>query len=78
MDRPTHVFVALLEEGTDVWRPVQARPLGSGEFELLGIVPTGETWQFPPGTLVKCKAKSLADGTVALVAYEAAGRHPDY
>jgi hypothetical protein len=29
---PVTIFVALLHEGTDVWRPVQARPLGENLF----------------------------------------------
>jgi hypothetical protein len=57
-----HVYVALLGEGTDVWRPVSARDLGGGMFEILGIVPAGETWQFPPGAKVRCVAHRFSDG----------------
>jgi hypothetical protein len=64
------IYVALLNEGTEVWRPVQARALGGGEFEILGIVPAGELWQFPPGTRVRCKEHHFADGIAALRAYE--------
>jgi hypothetical protein len=45
----TQIYVYLLEEGVDVWRPVQARALGGDEFEILGPVPEDEVWEFPPG-----------------------------
>jgi hypothetical protein len=65
------IYVALLDEGTDAWRPVQARDLGNGEFEILGIVPPGERWQFPPGSRVRCVNAHFADGKSALRASEA-------
>ena len=71
MDSPSQIFIALLDEGTDVWRPVSANALGGGEFEVLGKVPAGETWQFPPGAKVRCKRKVFSDGAVGFVAYEA-------
>ena len=66
----TQVFVALLDEGTEVWRPVQARPLGGDRYELLGIVPAGERWQFTPGQRVRCREKTFSGGSKGLVAYE--------
>ena len=63
------IYVALLDEGVDVWRPVQARALGGGEFEILGIVPAGELWEFPPGTRVRCREHDFADGVAGLLAY---------
>ena len=64
------IYVALLNEGVEVWRPVQARALGGGEFEILGIVPAGESWEFLPGTRVRCKEHHFADGETGLRAYE--------
>jgi hypothetical protein len=48
---PTTIFVALLDEGVDVWRPVQARPLGGGLFRIVGVEAdvSDERWQFPAG-----------------------------
>ena len=40
------VFVALLNEGTEVWRPADAEPLGGDLYRLLGTVPDDESWQF--------------------------------
>jgi hypothetical protein len=66
----TRVFVALLNEGTEVWRPVEAKPLGGQKYEILGPVPTEEVWQFQPGAQVLCQEKTFADGTKGLVACE--------
>jgi hypothetical protein len=54
------IHVRLLDEGTDVSRPTEALDFGNGVFELL---PTrdydaaGETWEFPPGSLVRCEKR---------------------
>jgi len=45
----------LLNEGTDCWRPVNAKEGDGGVFEILGIMPAGEEWQFAPGKLVRCR-----------------------
>ena len=66
------IYVVLLNEGTEVWRPVQARPLGGDIFEIMGIVPAEESWQFSPGTKVRCQMKTSSDGSTGLVAYEIA------
>ena len=68
----TLIYVALLDEGVDVWRPVPARDLGDGTFEVLGVVPDGESWEFPPGTRVKCRESRFEDGVVGLRAIERA------
>src|SRR5262245_33554283 len=51
---PVTVFVSLLDEGTDVWRPVQARPLGGNLYRIIGVDAdlADETWQFSPGAIV--------------------------
>ena len=66
------IYVELLDEGVDVWRPVDAEPLGDGRYRLLGAPdydPEIETWVFPPGTVVQCEARYLSGGP-ALVAVE--------
>jgi antitoxin component YwqK of YwqJK toxin-antitoxin module len=68
--KPTKIFVKLLDEGTDVWKPVSANLVGDGVFEILGIVPTGEAWEFSPGAHVRCEPKQFADGSTALVAMQ--------
>jgi hypothetical protein len=70
-DGPTTVFVPLLGEGTDVWRPVVAEPVGPMQFRLTGPVPDGEAWAFGPGTVVRCSERTFADGTRGPAAFEA-------
>lgn len=58
------VFVELLGEGVDVWRPVSARSLETG-FELLEPAdydPSDEEWRFPPGSVVYVEKRKLHGG----------------
>jgi len=64
------VYVALLNEGTSVWRPVQAAPVGGDVFTLFGEIPDDEEWQFVPGQRVRCERKQLQGQANALVAVE--------
>jgi hypothetical protein len=73
---PTEIFVKLLDEGTDCWRPVNANPIGDGVFEVLGIEPFGETWEFAPGTHVRCQQKQFANGSIGLTAIKLAAGTP--
>jgi hypothetical protein len=66
----TRIFMPLLNEGTDCWRPVNAKEHSEGVFEVLGIIPAGEEWQFAPGERVHCRPKIFSDGSTALVAFE--------
>jgi hypothetical protein len=66
------VFVALLDEGTQVWRPVAAEPAGAGVFRLIGSVPDGEAWDFQPGERVRCVRRICPDCTCVWVAAERA------
>jgi hypothetical protein len=68
--QPVKIFVPLLNEGIDCWRPANAKAHGEDVFEILGIIPAGEEWQFAPGMRVRCRPKQFADGSAALVAYE--------
>lgn len=65
------IYVRLSDEGTDVWRPAQARTLPGGVFQLLepeDYNPEAEIWEFPPHTKVKCAVKRFADGEEGLAA----------
>jgi hypothetical protein len=47
------IFVYLLEEGTDAWRPTEAVSIGDGSFKILPTPdydPEDEVWEFPPGS----------------------------
>jgi hypothetical protein len=62
------VYVALKEEGATVWRPVPARRIKDSVYQLLGIVPNQEDWQFTPGQVVECEERAFVEGRIALVA----------
>jgi hypothetical protein len=68
------IYVELLEEGVNVWRPVEARAETDHIFRLPDQAPPGETWRLAPGTRVRCEYRQLAD-EVALVAVELAHGH---
>jgi len=56
------VHVRLLDEGTDVWRPVQAERLGETTYRLAhGSVPEDENWSFQPGDIVVVEHRRGAD-----------------
>jgi len=68
MKKYCEVYVALIGEGTIVWRSVEAEPISGELFRLLGSIPDGETWQFQPGDLVSCERRTFANETESLVA----------
>ena len=67
-----NIYVQLLEEGTQVYRPVPVLPIEDEVYQLQGhelYDPEDELWEFTPGTLVKAELKYLVEGPV-LVAVE--------
>lgn len=58
----------LLNEGTDVWRPVEAEALSAGRYRILGPVSDSEEWAFVPGSIVRGVAKVFGDGNRVIVA----------
>jgi hypothetical protein len=66
------VYVALLDEGTDVWRPVDAEHVREDEYLLCGPIPEGEVWEFQPGDVVHCRKRTLSNGSTELVAFSRA------
>jgi len=71
LNTETRIYVRLLDEGTEVWRPTRATPLADGIFEIDepdDYDPETETWEFPPHTKVRCVPRKFADGEKALVA----------
>ncbi len=67
------IYVALLDEGLDVWRPVKARQLSPDRYLILDqeYDQDAETWAYEPGTVVECRTelrngeeRVLAVGTV--------------
>ena len=70
-DTDVVVYVRLLDEGVDVWRPVPAMALPDGTYQLQRpdwYDPEDEAWEFPPHARVKCAAKQFQEGKTGLVA----------
>ncbi|HUI87503.1 MAG TPA: hypothetical protein VLX61_02135 [Anaerolineales bacterium] len=53
-DAVQQIYVALLDEGTDVWRPVEAVAVGDGLFKIesKNLHPENERWEFTTGEIV--------------------------
>lgn len=67
------MYVKLLGEGVDVWRPVPAEALGRSRYRLHptdDYDPADEAWEFLPGAAAICEPRQLSDG-VYLVAIRA-------
>ena len=66
------IYVALLDEGIEVWRPVAAERLSRDRYLIVDQHYDRDTerWQFEPG-VVRCR-KEKRDGRSILVATEAA------
>ncbi len=69
------IFVALVGEGVDVWRPVEAVHEHEDRYRILSENhdPEDERWEFQQGAVVRCRLRNFADGTRALAAFERVG-----
>lgn len=67
------IYIKLLDEGIDVWRPVLAQRLDGELFLILlapyNLVPSDEQWEFLPGSHVLTK-EIVLDGGLVRVAYQ--------
>ena len=64
------IYVRLLDEGTDVWRPVSATCEGSGTYRIVGenLLPDDERWEFGTGDLVRCEERAFSGTNPGLAA----------
>ncbi len=64
------IFVRLVDEGVDVWRPVQARRLSETTYQIADeAIPEGEAWAFSPGDIVVAEHRgSERDASLVAVA----------
>jgi hypothetical protein len=61
------IYIAVLDEGVDVWRPVPARKIDDSTYTILRPAdydPEDERWEFPPGSTVVCQRKRTAQGNI--------------
>lgn len=60
------IFVSLLDEAVDVWRPVQAELLYEDVYRIVEqpYDRQVESWQFQPGDLVVCDLVDTSEGEI--------------
>jgi hypothetical protein len=61
------IYIPLLDEGVNVWRPIQAEKVGPDTYRIpahYNPASDGERWEFPPGATVVCQPRTTADGTI--------------
>jgi hypothetical protein len=63
------IYIELLDEGTECWRPVSAERLSEATYCIVDSVPEGESWLFKPGDVVRCKTRSFSN-SIGLAAFE--------
>jgi hypothetical protein len=74
---PEEIFVRLLNEGTDVWRPTTGRRVDNMVFEVL---PTpeyeyqDEDWEFVPGTIVECEEQQRGEDRIVVAVRQVASQ----
>jgi hypothetical protein len=68
MSEKVTIYVALLNEGTDCWVPVEASQQDDGSFVIYGDIPEDDEWQFAPGSRVLCEPRKFSQGEAGLVA----------
>jgi hypothetical protein len=69
------IYVALLDEAVDVWRPVRAEHLFDNVYRIL-CQPYDreiESWQFEPGDEVVCEPIESSSGRILAATKKAAG-----
>jgi hypothetical protein len=67
------IYVALVGEGVDVWRPVQAVRLCDNVYRILDQYYDSdiETWEFTPGEEVFCELIDSSGGKIMVARYRA-------
>ena len=64
------IYVRLVDEGVDVWRPVRALHQVDDVFDILSEPVEGEKWEFESRSSVRCGLHTFSDGSEGLVAKE--------
>ena len=73
------IYVRLLDEGTEVWRPVKAKEVKTSPhtFQILEqeYCTADEKWEFKPGDMVRVEVRALSGGQclVAVLKIASAG-----
>ena len=75
MSRAVQIFVRLLDEGVDVWRPVLAEHLGGSVYRIVSqpYDREVESWQYEPGDEVFCELIESNEGRILAATKRATG-----
>ena len=73
-DYVEEIYVALLNENVEVWRPIEAILVEKGIYRIISenLNPDDEQWEFSTGDLVQCSTKIFSGGSSGLVAMKKA------
>jgi hypothetical protein len=61
------IYIPLLDEGMDVWRPVEAWKIDESTYIVLrpdDYDPADEHWEFPPGSTVVVERRDTPQGKI--------------
>jgi hypothetical protein len=61
------IYIPLLNEGTDCWRPIEAEQVGNDTYRIVGSKPEDEEWPIAAGEVVRCERRRFVDGSEGLV-----------
>jgi hypothetical protein len=59
----TTIYMPLLNEGVDVWRPVEAIKITDVGYMVTENASADEEWAFQPGHILRCEERDLSGGT---------------
>jgi hypothetical protein len=65
--KPEEIYIALLDEGVNVWRPAPAWKVEDSTYIILRpdeYDPEDEHWEYPPGSTVVCEPRTTDQGTI--------------
>ena len=62
------IYVPLINEGTEVWRPVEAEPISDALFRVESKAPDDEQWGYASGQIVAVQQRTWSSGDHGLIA----------
>ncbi|HVF85198.1 MAG TPA: hypothetical protein VM821_04395 [Abditibacteriaceae bacterium] len=63
------VYISLLDEGVECWRPVEAIWQFGNVYKVVGTKPDDESRQFVENDCVLCKRHTFQNNETAFIAY---------
>lgn len=69
------IYVALLNEGVPVWKPIRAEHIGEARYRIVeqNYNRDIERWEFQPGDEVECEPVKTEDGMIVAAKRLASG-----